>query len=142
MPASKKKIKQKLKQKEKKQSSKLNPEIEVEKKIPQNANDFQQTLDSIANQLSSMNSLGEQVNQYDDEDSASVVPSQLAKKRGIQKIQSKKKKEKQKKNLEKALSYQERLDTTVVKDLHSQIMKLPEERQRKHRPVKQSAIKQ
>lgn len=120
----------------------MNPEIEVEKKIPQNANDFQQTLDSIANQLSSMNSLGEQVNQYDDEDSASVVPSQLAKKRGIQKIQSKKKKEKQKKNLEKALSYQERLDTTVVKDLHSQIMKLPEERQRKHRPVKQSAIKQ
>ena len=86
-------------------------------------------MDSISNQLSTFNSLGTAIN--DDDDNMSVVTTQLGGKKGISKIQTKKKKDKQKKSLEKAISYQDRLDTTVVKDIHAKILKLPEEKQRK-----------
>ena len=116
----------------------MGEEIDVQRKIPQNNNDFFQTLDSIANQLSSMSSLGTAVNDEDDDDAVSCVTTQMGKRKGIQKQQSKKQKSKQKKNLEKAVSYQDRLDTTVVNNLHEKIRKLPEEKQRrqKNRNVK------
>ena len=82
-----------------------------------------------------MSSLGTHLDD-DDDDNVSCVTSQLSKKKGITKPQSKKQKSKQKKNLEKALSYQDRLETTEVKTIHDKIRKLPEEKQRRHNKKK------
>ncbi|KAL9657999.1 hypothetical protein ABK040_016647 [Willaertia magna] len=137
MPASKKKITKKLKQKEKKIESTNN----VLSAIPEDANDFEQTLDSISNKLNNMSSLGTSNTtnlEEDDAENDGTLPSQLGnkkfggnsidKKSKIQK--SKKFKDKKKKNLEKALEYKERLDTTIVKDLMTKIKNLPEEKQK------------